>query len=126
MPDPKERKHNASRRTFLKQAQWAPMLFLPAPLSNALIGSAFQRINAAPPAQFPLASGSFVPHYPAKSPLDDLLRLAAPGTDEYVVEGYALEVSALLEEWRRHLKLELPASEILSQFVDSSIQSTDR
>src|SRR5258708_3236330 len=124
MPDPKDRKYNASRRTFLKQVQWAPVLFLPAPIYSALIRPGLRRIAATHSPQFPLASASFVPHYPAKSPLDELLRLATPGTDEYVVEGYALELSGLLEEWSQHQKVEPPATATLSRFVDSSIQST--
>src|SRR6266849_9916135 len=98
MPDPKNGKHKASRRTFLKQVQWAPVLFLPAPICSALIHPRLQRITDDHAPQFSLASASFVPNYPAKSPLDDILRLAAPGTDEYVVEGYAFELSALLRE----------------------------
>src|SRR2546422_130423 len=99
MPDPNNGKHSASRRTFLKQVQWAPVLFLPAPICSALIRPGLRRNAAVNTPKFPLASAAFVPHYPAKSPLDDLLRLAAPGTDEYVVEGYAFELSAVLEEW---------------------------
>jgi hypothetical protein len=124
MPDPKDGKHNASRRTFLKQVQWAPVLFLPAPICSALIPPGLQRITPARAPQFPFASASFVPHYPAKSSLEDLLRLAAPGTDEYVVEGYAFELSALLEEWGQHVKVGQPATATMSKFVDSSIQST--
>ncbi len=124
MPDPKDGKHNASRRAFLKQVQWAPVLFLPAPICNAIIRSSPQRSTAATSAQFPFASASFVPHYPARSPLDDLVRLAAPGSDEYVTEGYAFELSALLEEWSQHLKVEPPATATIAKFVDSSIHSS--
>src|ERR1700694_1354481 len=104
MPDPKNGNQNASRRTFLRQMRWAPVLFLPAPIHSPLIRSGLQRIAAAQASHFPFAEVPFTPHYPAKSPLDDLLRRAAPGTDEYVLEGYAFEVAALLQEWSQHLK----------------------
>jgi tetratricopeptide (TPR) repeat protein len=117
-----------SRRIFLKQMRWAPVLFLPAPVRNPFVRSGLPRIGVAqafrPPFAGTHADSRFTPHYPAKSPLDTVLRLAAPGSDEYVTEGYAFELAALLEEWSQHLKLDSPATAILSKFVDSSIQST--
>jgi tetratricopeptide (TPR) repeat protein len=124
MPDPKDEKHNATRRIFLKQAQWAPVLFLPAPICSAFFRPGLQRTASVDTPQIPLSYRAFVPHYPTKSPLDDLLRLATPGTDEYVVEGYAFELSALLEDWSQHLRAEPPATATMSKFVDASIQST--
>ena len=44
------------------------------------------------------------PHYPAKSPLADILRLVAPGSDEYVTEKYAFEIESLLKQWGQTLK----------------------
>jgi len=124
MLGPKDGNHNPSRRTFLKQMRWAPVLFVPAPIHNPLFRTGLQEIATAQASKFPFADARFTPHYPAKSPLDDVLRLAAPGTDEYVTEGYAFEVMALLEEWSQHLKAEPPATETLSNFVDRSIQAT--
>ena len=88
--------------------RWAPVLFLPAPIHNSFFRSAPPGIPAVDIPHFPFAEVPFAPHYPAKSPLDDVLRLAAPGTDEYVIEGYAFELVTLLEEWSQHLKVELP------------------
>ncbi len=51
----------------------------------------------------------FTPHYPANSPLDDVLRFAIPGSDEYVLEGYASQIAALLDRWSRDLKTTRPA-----------------
>src|SRR5450631_474766 len=124
MPHRPDEDQTISRRIFLKQMRWVPVLFLPAPVSSPLIRSGLQRIAAAKASPFPFSDVRFTPHYPAKSPLDDVLRLAAPGTDEYVTEGYAFEVMALLEEWSQHLKAEPPATETLSNFVDRSIQAT--
>jgi tetratricopeptide (TPR) repeat protein len=124
MLGPKDGNHSASRRIFLKQMRWAPVLFLPAPIAGSLIRSGPRRIAAARASHFPFADVLFTPHYPAKSPLDDVLRLAAPGADEYLIEGYAFELMALLEEWSQHLKVEPPATTTISNFVDLSMQST--
>jgi len=124
MLDPKDENQKASRRTFLKQMRWAPVLFLPAPINGPLIRSGLRRIAAAPATRFPFAEVPFTPHYPAKSPLDDILRLAAPGTDEYITEGYAFELTALLEEWSQRLKADPPGTAVMSKFVDASVQST--
>ncbi|HET6178539.1 MAG TPA: tetratricopeptide repeat protein [Candidatus Sulfotelmatobacter sp.] len=112
-----------SRRIFLKQMQWAPALFLPAPFTHPLVRYGLPRSASVEASPFPLAD-RLTPHYPAKSPLDDILRLAAPGTDEYVVEGYASEIAMLLAEWSHHLKTDPPATAILNNFVDASMQST--
>src|ERR1700732_2215647 len=124
MPDSKHGKQNASRRTFLKHMRWAPVLFFPAPIRTPLIRSGLRQFAAGPGSQLPFTDVPFRPHYPAKSPLDDVLRLATPGTDEYVIEGYAFELAALLEEWSQHLKADSSATAAISKFVDASIQST--
>ncbi len=103
---------------------WAPALFLPAPLWNPLFRLGSQRIATADASPLASADVRFTPHYPAKSPLDDILRLAAPGTDEYVVEGYATELMALLDTWSQQLRIECPGSTTISGFVDLSVQST--
>jgi Flp pilus assembly protein TadD/peroxiredoxin len=109
---------------FLKQMRWAPVLFVSAPIHNPLFRSDLQGIAAAQTSHFPFAEVRFTPHYPAQSSLDDVVRLAAPGTDEYVTEGYAAEITALLAEWSQHLKEASPATITMSKFVDRSIQST--
>ena len=113
-----------SRRVFLEQMRWAPVLFLPAPLMNPVFRSGLQRIAAAAASPLPFADVRFTPHYPAKSPLDDILRLAAPGTDEYAVEGYASEIMALLENWSQQLRIECPGSATILAFVDRAVQAT--
>jgi len=122
MPHRKKESQAISRRTFLKQMQWAPVLFLSAPIHRSLIRSGRQRIDTSRVSQFPFADVQFAPHYPTKSPLDDILRLATPGTDEYVTEGYVSELMGLLEGWSQHLKRESPASETIGKFVDYAIQ----
>jgi len=124
MPGPKDGSHAASRRTFLKQMRWAPVLFLPAPIHNSFFRSTVRGIPALEIPHFPFAEASFSPHYPARSPLDEVLRFADPGTDEFLTEGYASEITELLIEWSRNLKTNPPAAAVASKFVASSIQST--
>ena len=97
------------------------MLFLPASLQAPLFGrvreNTWGRI-----AHLPLSDIHFVPHYPEKSPLDDILRFADPGTDEYTAEGYAAEITALLAAWSNELKASPRRASALGNFVDSSIQ----
>src|SRR5262245_61214411 len=56
-----------TRRALLKGLEYAPVLWVPAPL-RALISR-----KSLPP--FALAEIPVTPHYPAGSPLDDMLRL---------------------------------------------------
>jgi tetratricopeptide (TPR) repeat protein len=124
MPHREKESQAISRRTFLKQMQWAPVFLLPAPIHRSLNRSGLQRIAADEVSHFPFADIRLTPHYPAKSPLDGILRLAAPGTDEYVIEGYVSELLGGLKEWSRDLKLKSPAAVTLGKFVDPAIQFT--
>src|SRR4051812_2501624 len=121
---PNNRKHDQSRRAFLKQLSWAHVMLLPAPVHNPLLGLTGKRIHAAHVPHFPFADVRFTPHYPEKSALDDLLRLAAPGSDEYVVEGYASHLIELLADWSQALRADPPGLIALQKFVSGSMQST--
>ena len=64
------------------------------------------------------------PHYPTKSPLDEILLKAGHVADEYITEKYAFEIMQLLGEWGRALKTTPPALAILAKFLDPSIEAT--
>lgn len=119
----KDENQAISRRTFLKQMQWAPVLFLPSPVYGAFVHPPPPRF-ATNQSSFTLSDLRLTPHYPAKSPLDDILRLAEPGSDEYKTEGYAAELIALLETWSKELRQESLATETLANFLDPSLQFT--
>lgn len=114
--------HALSRRTLLKAMAWAPVVFLPAPLralgaipqSNSVLGH-----RSAPLPRFHLA-----PHYPEKSPLDEVLRKAPPGGDEYITEKYAFEIVGLLEQWGQGLRSELPSPAGLAGFLDAAVEAS--
>jgi len=93
-----------SRRTFLKQLAWAPMAFLPAPLRGTVARSRLGEFSATRIPHFPVADAGFLPHYPANSSIDALLRFAEPGTDEYIAEGYAAQIMNLLAAWSEELR----------------------
>ncbi len=112
-----------SRRAFLRGMRWAPVLFLPAPIRASAFRPPFSTpAGGAPP--FPLSDSRLAPHYPAKSPLDDVLRLVAPGADEYITEKYAFEITRLLDEWGAGLRAVPSAPGTIGKFVDPSIRAT--
>lgn len=121
---PRRGERGSSRRTFLKQMRWTAALLLSAPLQDRLTLRGLQGILPARIPPLPFSDVHFTPHYPEKSPLDDVLRLAAPGTDEYVVEGYASQIMALLAEWSRELKVNPPGKAALQKFLSPSVEST--
>ena len=111
----------ASRRKFLKQMGWAPILFLPSSLRNPLLLASPSHI--AHDAHFPFAEVRLQSHYPVSSRLDEIMRLAAPGADEYAVEGHVAAIKSVLSDWGDKLKEAPPATMALSQFLDPSIQA---
>ena len=111
-----------SRRTFLKQISWAPVLFVPAPIRSSFLALGSRPNHASPPPQFPSPDIHFIPHYPDRSPLDSLLSLATPGTDEYVIEGYASQLMSLLEQWSDALRTNPANIAAVQNFVSPSLQ----
>lgn len=96
MPDPKP-DHSISRRAFLKSAGYAPVLFLPAPLRGLDYQFHTPQLRLHGHVQY--ADVRIRPHYPASSPVDEMLRLVAPGTDQFVTEKYASEIQSYLQKW---------------------------
>jgi len=111
----------ASRRKFLKQMGCAPVLFLPSSLRTPLLLASPSRIPHL--LHFPFAEVRLESHYPGRSPLDEIMRLAAPGADDYVVEGYVAAIKSVLSAWGDKLKESPPATTALSQFLEFSIQA---
>ena len=112
-----------SRRLFLQQMGWAPVLFLPAPVVSPFFRSARSSPASTHATHFPFADVRLRPHYPSSSPLDNLLALAAPGTDEYLTEGYVAEIMVLLERWGQQLRVNSSATTVLNSLADDSIQA---
>jgi len=89
-----------SRRAFLRGMRWPSALSAPRPIhASGVAGRNFLSSLAVGEPSFPLNDSRVTPHYPAKSPLDEVLRLVAPGSDEYITEKYTFEITRLLDEW---------------------------
>jgi tetratricopeptide (TPR) repeat protein/peroxiredoxin len=123
MGQKKEKQNKVSRRTFLGGMRWAPLLFLPAPVHSAEFGSFSSRMFEELGPSFPLSDFRFKPHYPAKSPLDDILRYVEPGSDEYETEKYAAEIAQRLEEWGRELRSGRSRVDVLAKLLGPSFQA---
>jgi len=104
--------------------QWSPLLFLPAPLHAFPFPSTLSEISGDRTSAFPFADFRLTPHYPAKSPLDEVLSRVVPGTDEYITEKYAFEIQRLLGEWSEGLKAGPPALAVVGKFLDASLEAT--
>src|SRR5215470_13812736 len=96
------KKETFSRRRFLQAMSWAPFAFSSAPLFASRFRPLLESLLPHPSA--PFSEFRITPHYPSKSPLDDVFRLIAPGLDEYVTEKYAHEIMPLLSAWSEGLK----------------------
>jgi tetratricopeptide (TPR) repeat protein/peroxiredoxin len=101
--------------------RWAPILFIPAPIYAKPFRSIFTSEQSA---VLPFPDFRLAPHYPAKSPLDDVLRMVTPGLDEYVTEKYAYEIMPLLREWTDGIRTNPPALDVFAKFVDASVEFT--
>lgn len=117
------KKRKVSRRAFLGGMRWAPLLLLPAPLHSAAFRSLAPGMPGEQGPSLPFADFRLTPHYPAKSPLDDLLRYVEPGTDEYVTEKYAAEIARHLEEWGQELRSGPSPLNVLAKLLDASLKA---
>lgn len=101
---------------------WTPLAFVPAPFrylsrqgTARMIGEPFLLDSA--------FGDRLIPHYPAKSPLDNVLRYVTPGTDEYITEKYAFEIEELLNRWGEELKKAPLSLELLDGCLDELLDS---
>jgi Flp pilus assembly protein TadD/peroxiredoxin len=72
----------------------------------------------------PFSDVRLTPHYPAASPLEDVLRLVAPGSDEYITEKYAFEIESLLKQWSQALKASVRGLSALAKSLNPSIEAS--
>ncbi len=100
------------------------MLFLPAPLQAWPSGLQFPEIPRDGTPSFPFTDFRLTPHYPAKSPLDNVLLKVIPGADEYLTEKYAFEIMQVLGEWSQALKTAPPGLAVFAKSLDASIAAT--
>src|SRR5271156_186549 len=112
-----------SRRSLLKTIGLAPLILRSAPLHGFFPGF-FPGLPGNSVSSFPLSDVRLMPHYPARSPLEDVLRLVTPGSDEYVTEKYAFEIGELLQQWSRTLKASATDFSALAEFLSPAIEAS--
>lgn len=110
------------RREFLKSLASAPLFLRAAPL----FGAPF--LTGATPSAwldegFSSSDPRFVPHYPAKSPLADVVRFVTPGSDQYITEKYAFEIESILTAWGAELLHSPVEISALAPALDAAILS---
>ena len=117
-------RHRLSRRELLQTLGAAPFLFRAAPLFGASWLSPISGPTRPDPthaSDATWAEARYTPHYPARSPLEDVLRLVRPGSDDYRTELYAEEIGSILDRWSNGFKrgdlVEVAAS------MDESVQA---
>lgn len=91
-----------SRRSLLRCLGLTPLLLRPSAFRGLSLLSTAAEPH--PASTFDFSDVRLTPRYPAKSPLEDILRLVPPGSDEYVSERYAFEIGLLLRRWGRALQ----------------------
>ena len=118
MPEPNPFRKHFTRRALLKSLQYLPVAWLPAPIRALGIAVA----NSA--SVFPLADFRITPHYPAHSPLDEIIQLVPPGTDRFISERYAFEIGEILRSWANDLQQQNPPIERLGSFCDETLRAS--
>ena len=107
-----------SRRAFLKRMGIAPVVLHPASFYGLRFGFPFATLEHPP---LTLADFSLKPSYPARSPLEDVLRRVPAGSDEFVTEKYASEIEMVLRNWSESLRRSPGDQSVLARFLDPSI-----
>ena len=113
-----------SRRALLKALGLAPVLLTPAPLvCDSLFFGQPQRSEQTDTA-LRYSEFRLNPHYPQPSPLADILRLVAPGSDDYPTEKYAFEIETLLRTWGQSLQTSGRSTEPLGKLLSPSLMAS--
>ena len=110
-----------SRRNFFRRIRWAPALFLPAPLQYRCFP---RSLEASPFAVFDPSvffETRLTPHFPAQSPLDGILKLVPAGSDAFISEKYAADLSAVLDSWSKALLAVPLSSNPISNILSATI-----
>lgn len=112
-----------SRRALLKSVSFAPLLLRPAPFFGASFFSGSSSVSREHPV-LPFTDIRYKPHYPVESSLADVLRLVAPGSDEYPTEKYAFEMDSLLNQWSQSLRESAHDLSGLSKLLATNIEAS--
>ncbi len=112
-----------SRRAFLKGLGLGPLVLRPSPFFGSSLLFNPPGIFPGTEAELPFSDVRLTPHYPAQSPLADVLRLVPPGSDDYITEKYAFEIERILARWSEDLKTSAGNHVALEASLDDSIHA---
>lgn len=115
--------HPFTRREILKYLASTPVAWRAAPLFAGPFPAAGPALDPNKRIGLSFADLRLTPHYPAKPPLADLLALVTPGSDGYICEKYADEISFVLKKWGDALKAAPTGLMQLSDSLDESIEA---
>src|ERR1700722_2928815 len=113
-----------SRRSLLKTMGLASLVLRPAPLHGWPFAFGLPAAFATEHSAFPLSDVRLTPRYPARSPLEDVLRLVPPGSDEYVTELYAFEIGTVLQQWSQTLRTSARDLSAIAKSLGPSIEAS--
>lgn len=77
------------------------------------------------PADLALADARLSPKYPAESPLADILRLVPPGSDEYPLEKFAIEIETVLDRWGSRLQQSISDLRFIASSLEAQLDASD-
>lgn len=98
----------------------ASLVLRAAPLRGLSLLPGAEGTASSPTPQWP--DVRLTPHYPAPSPLADILRLVTPGSDSYSTEKWAVEIEAELRAWGERMVASAEAVRSAAQWVDAEVQ----
>ena len=113
-----------SRRVVLKSLAFSGALLRPASFSGAGLLRSWEETLAFP-GDLPFSDYRLTPHYPTTSPLNDILALVPPGSDDYVSEKYAHEIEMILRQWSAALQKSPSNVPVLASSLDPAITGED-
>lgn len=105
------KRRRLSRRRVLQLLGLAPLLLRSTAFRGlSLLSTAPMMDKLEAEGAFEFADLRLKPHYPAKSPLEDVLRLVPAGSDAFVSEKYAYEIGLILQQWSHDLQAGRPGA----------------
>ena len=113
-----------TRREILKGMALTPVTFRAAPLFAGLLPTLSPSLLSNPHGSLPFTDLRLKPHYPAQSPLADIIPHVTPGSDSYITEKYADEILSVLNRWSDALKAGPSGLNILAESFDDSIEAS--
>ena len=113
-----------SRRSLLKTLGWSSLVFRAAPFFGSPLVFGTKSVLRPGDTPFAFSDIRLRPHYPARSPLADLLRLVEPGSDEYGTERLAFELGSIFEQWSQALRRSALDLAPLAKSIDGAIKAS--